>query len=373
MMGRGRAHDSRAAPPDEQQPPLFQEDGFRRTLALVNEMCCTEVAVSTGAMLTTMDKCPSLTLDTFTAENVEVAVSIVMDPGLWFQDPGQSKRLLAERGTKRLQEIHEESLMRLRVAAGGPTAGVNYRTHVGRSDPMCTVHGEHFPPPVAALLTFSDEEEEGDGEDKVQVEFVHGGAQGEGSSSGTETGGSASGVESGGDAEAPTKLPEPEPEPEPAPAPAPPPAVVEDVAGVAAMLRRLAAFEVSPSERVLELRVREGQPRPSYYRTREDSDEVELPQDIASSLSAAQAWLHTHPSPWVRSWEYSDDTTPAAADGEGGADEAGERPPAINRSKPPVMRLAKQPRPPGATIPSDGPIRNPTVVLSAEDFRAMMI
>ena len=71
--------------------------------------------------------------------------------------------------------------------------------------------------------------------------------------------------------------------------------------------------------------MREGQPRPSYYRTREDSDEVELPQDIASSLSAAQAWLHTHPSPWVRSWEYSDDTTPAAADGEGGGGVFGAR------------------------------------------------
>ena len=271
---------------EEPEPPLFadENEAFVRTQALISEMCVTDVATSTGAMLATTDKYPGLTIDKFTAENVQVAVSVIMDPGMWFQDPGQGRRILKERGAKRLAEVHEESLLRLRLAAGGKTAGCNYRTHVGRLDPMCTVVGELQPPPIAALTFDADD----DGEAVPYLVQLEEGQESEGELA----------------AAAAAAAVEPEPAPVPAPAPALPAAPrVEEVGGAAALLRRLAAFESSDEETELTLRVKDATVALSYYRIRTTPDEsAGLPLDIPGTLDAAKNWIATHPSPWVQTW-----------------------------------------------------------------------
>jgi hypothetical protein len=352
------------SPAEEAEPQLFDEsDAFARTQALITEMCVTDVATSTGAMMATIDKYPGLTLEKFTAENVQVAVSVIMDPGMWFQDPGQARRILAERGTKKLAELHEESLLRLRLAAGGPTAGCNYRTHAGRTDPMCTIVGELQPPPIrpAAMLDMP-----GDG----------------------------SGEEEGAEA-ADGVYDEPAPAPAPAPASAPAPAPVaaprtEEVGGAAALLRRLAAFEATPSESVLEVRVKDATVAMSYYRIRTTPDEsAGLPLDVPSTLAAARDWVASHPSPWVQTWEVTDDyELPEGADSED--PETARR--AMARAPPPLLCVRKTDPPAGSPAQSawarsaagggalpvvrsssaGGSRQKATVVLQPEDFREML-
>ena len=272
---------------EEAEPQLFDDDEvFVRTQALITEICVTDIATSTGAMLATIDKYPGLTLEKFTAENVQVAVSVIMDPGMWFQDPGQGRRILKERGLNQLAEVHEESLLRLRLAAGGKTAGCNYRTHVGRTDPMCTVVGELQPLSIAAL-TFDDEDDEES-------------QQSEGETAGADVVG-ADGVK-----------PEPEPVPVPAPAPAPPPPPrIEEVGGAAALLRRLVAFETSDEETELTVRIKDATLALSCYRIRTTPDESGgLALDIPATIDAGKDWIATHPLPWVQTWDIVDDYEP---------------------------------------------------------------
>lgn len=308
----------------EPQVALFaeEEDAFRRTQQLISETCMTDVATSTGAMVATMDKFSGLTLESFTAESVQVAISLILDPGLWFQDPGQGRRILSERGTKKLTELHEESLMRLKIAAGGPTAGCNYRTHAGRTEPMCTVVGTLLPPPVRpASLDVVDSPSEVEGEDAA----AHGD-----------------------------------------PAPAPAPMIVEEVWGAASLLRRLATFEATPSETALEVRVNDATGALYRIRTKPDESAAGLPLNVESSLAVAREWVGSHPSPWVRTWEISDDFEPV--------DESS---PKESKASRPLLRLRKTDPPVGA-VPSaqpDGMVRtrdSATVVVSPDDFREML-
>ena len=73
---------------------------------------------------------------------------------------------LPARGPRLAIDAQDDLVLRLRLAAGGPTAGCNYRTHAGRTDPMCTIVGELQPPPIrpAAML---DMPGDGSGEEEV--------------------------------------------------------------------------------------------------------------------------------------------------------------------------------------------------------------
>ena len=298
---------------------------------MISEIAQTDVATSTGAMVATIDKFDDLTLDTFTAESVQVAVSLILDPGLWFQDPGQARRILTERGTKKLSELHSESLMHLKIAAGGPTAGCNYRTHAGRTDPMCTIVGALRPPPICTTAL-----------DLVDNESV---------------------VE---DNRAETA------DDEPAPAPAPP-TQDNEVWGTASLLRRLAAFEATPSENVLEVRVNDASASLSAYRIRKQPDEsAGLPLDIPSTLAAAREWVASHPSPWVRTWDVTDDFEPP--DGWDSQDpELAKR--AVAQAPRPLL-CVKKTDPPQGGVPqaqsASGTRHASTVILSPDDFREML-
>jgi hypothetical protein len=150
------------------------------------------------------------------------------------------------------------------------------------------------------------------------------------------------------------------------PAPAPAPIIVEEVWGAASLLRRLATFEATPSETALEVRVNDATGALYRIRTKPDESAAGLPLNVESSLAVAREWVGSHPSPWVRTWEISDDFEPV--------DESS---PKESQASRPLLRLRKTDPPVGA-VPSaqpDGMARtrdSATVVVSPDDFREML-
>lgn len=319
------AEETEPGSPAEAEPELCaDQDSYFRTQALISEMCMTDIATSTGAMVATIDKFPGLTLQNFNAENVQVAVSIIMDPGLWFQNSGQARQILSERGRKQLAELHEESLLRLRIAAGGPTAGCNYRTHAGRTDPKCSIIGELQRPSIQPGLDMDM-------------------AEGDSAIQGGHAGGEAT----------------------PACAPS-----ADEVWGAASLLRRLAVFQDTPSERVLEVRVNDASAATSM-RTSDVSGG--LPLDIPSTLALAHEWVSSHPSPLVRTWEIDDDFEPP--EGCGTKDPEAVRrgmttAPLLRVKKTDLLQVGGSLAEPGANARATR--QPPTIVLSPEDFREML-